>query len=77
VRIVVGEEAVEDLEHFERVGAGGDPAAVGHIHEALGGGPGVEDAIEGAARGGDFGLGARLLGTDDDESGISGPPVWD
>ena len=73
-RAVGGEHAVDELEGFERIGTGGDPAVLG-IDQALAGGPSVELAFEGSAGGGDFRFGARFFGTDDGEAGVTGGQV--
>ena len=73
-RVGVGEGAFEQLEDIQRVGAGGDPAFL-HIDQALGGGPGVNGALQAGADGGDFRFGASLFGTDDGETGIAGAQI--
>lgn len=75
-RGVAGEERVQQLEHFERIRAGG-AAAIHGIDEALGGGPGMEAAFEGGADGSDFRFGACLLGTDYGEPEVAGAEVGD
>ena len=69
-RAVGGEELIQQLENIERIRARGDPAFQG-IDQTLGGGPGVEVAVESGADRSDFGFCPRLLGTDDGESGIA------
>jgi hypothetical protein len=73
-RVGVGEHAFEQLECIQRIAASSDAPFL-HVNQALGGGPGMEGAVQAGADGGDFRFGASLFGTDDGETGVTGTQI--
>ena len=67
---------IQQLENIERIRARGDPAFQG-IDQTLGGGPGVEVAVESGADRSDFGFCPRFLGANDGEAGVAGAQIGD
>ena len=70
----LAEEGFNVHEGFQRIRARGGASGL-EIHEAVGGRPRVEVALEFGTGGGQFGLSACFFRGDEDESGVAGTEV--